>query len=458
MIGAASHTHMNDFVDTFRRNLKSGAAAFEKGDQSVYLHALDVTGQMLATLCQHDQVELALLLELEWYALVKKIESDEHYAQCFRHHASAMWSAGQKMSFGPVTSGDPNTIAFVAQNSVLLGHTEVMLLVMAHWRKRYPHLRLLFVGLTPCQPSLAERLNAIGVQAITPPAGGHSPLSRIHWLREVLITERARTAVWLSLPLWAPFIFGFGVCARQVFWSLKFHAVHMGPTVIHIGMTKKADGIEIIHGKPWHAFQPPLVVSIRNHDPAVINEIRTKFNDQFLFATLAREEKFNSPRFATTVAHILKRCPNSYFLFTGRSLSNILINAFKEHRVLEQSCFIGWVDTDMFSNAIDCFLESFPFGCGVTGMQALTHGSPMISLWDKDTLPTYYFQNPSLADKFKPTWQVLFNESQYEDAAVNCYMQWSNGTPIKSSTGLDTEILDEHKFEQFLKLIIESQS
>ncbi len=63
---------MNDFVDTFRRNLKSGAAAFEKGDQSVYLHALDVTGQMLATLCQHDQVELALLLELEWYALVKR--------------------------------------------------------------------------------------------------------------------------------------------------------------------------------------------------------------------------------------------------------------------------------------------------------------------------------------------------------------------------------------------------
>lgn len=440
-------------IQSFNRQLEDGASAFAAGDLPTYQSAITSTGQLLDQLCQSGLAELALVLEMSWYqSLVKKIESDEHYADCFRHHAPSLWAAGRRMSPGPVLTGDPNCIAFVAQNSVLLGHTEVMLLVMADWKRRYPQLRLLFVGFTPCQPELAERLAAIGVGAITPDTK-LSPLALAQWLRNTLAAENAGTAVWLSLPLWVPFLFGYRVARRQVFWSLKFHAVHLGPDVIHIGMTKKRDGTVDIHGKPWLAFQPPLAVAIEERDAETRARLRGLYDGQFLFATLAREEKFNSPRFADAVVRILKRCPGSLFMFSGREISPVLEKALVEHGVVEQAMFIGWVDTELYANLIDCFLETFPFGCGVTGMQALSHGTPVVSLWDKDTLPTFYFEDAAQAARFHTNWQVMSDEDAYIDAAVDRFHRWQQGeerTPIAREA---IASLDGAKYEQFFKLV-----
>jgi predicted O-linked N-acetylglucosamine transferase (SPINDLY family) len=40
---------------------------------------------------------------------------------------------------------------------------------------------------------------------------------------------------------------------------------------------------------------------------------------KLIFGTLARTEKFNSQVFLETVVHILKSCPDSIFLFTGKT-------------------------------------------------------------------------------------------------------------------------------------------
>jgi hypothetical protein len=440
-------------VQSFNLRLEQGVSAFNSGDVSTYQSVLESTGHHLARLCHSGRAELALILELSWYAsLVKKVESDEHYAASFRHHAPALWSAGRRISPGPILSGDPNCIAFVAQNSVLLGHTEVMLLVMEDWKRRYPRLRILFVGLTPCQPALAERLAALSIEAFTPKTNLR-PLESVKWLRQTLADENAGTAVWLSLPLWVPFFFGYRVAKRQVFWSLKFHAVHLGDEVVHIGMTKKRDGTVNIHGKPWLAFQPPLAVSIQERDTATRASMRGVDHNNFLFGTLAREEKFNSPRFAAAVARILKRCPGSTFIFTGREISPVLERALVEHDVAEQAVFVGWVDTELYANLIDCFLETFPFGCGVTGMQALSHGTPVISLWDTDTLPTFYFEDESQASRFHPNWHVSTDEEVYIDAAVDRFERWRQGEqriPISRET---ITSLDDAKYEQFFNLV-----
>jgi glycosyltransferase involved in cell wall biosynthesis len=440
-------------VQSFNLWLEEGVSAFNSGDVSTYQSILESTSRYLAGLCQSGLAELALLLEPSWYtSLVKKVESDDHYAASFRHHAPALWSAGRLLSPGPILSGVPNCIAFIAQNSVLLGHTEVMLLVMEDWRRRYPQLRILFVGLTPCQPDLARRLDTLEIEALIPETNLW-PVELANWLRQVLAAENAGTAVWLSVPFWAPFLFGYRVAKRQVFWSLKFHAVHLGDEVVHIGMTKKRDGTVDIHGKPWLAFQPPLAVSIQERDTATRASMRGVYHNKFLFGTLAREEKFNSPRFAAAVARILKRCPSSTFMFTGREISPVLERALVEHDVAEQAVFIGWVDTELYANLIDCFLETFPFGCGVTGMQALSHGTPVISLWDTDTLPTFYFEDESQASRFHPNWHVSTDEEVYIDAAVERFERWRQGEqriPISRET---ITSLDGAKYEQFFNLV-----
>lgn len=447
---------MDKFLDTFNKNLMAGEKAFNNGDHATYLKALDVNGKMISHLCTHDYAEMALSLEIPWYSLVKKIETDEHYFRSFSNHASVMWTLGRKNSLGVPINGNPNCISFILQNSVLLGHTEVMLVIMKQWRKLYPNVRLLCVGLTPSHPDLTKRLKQIGVQIITPPVDKKKILSRIHWLREVLTANDVGISIWVSVPVWVSYIYGYRVSAKQIFWSLKFHPVHMGQEVIHIGMTKNPNGIELIHDKPWHAFQPPLIVTVSQHLKKDIENIRNKFGGAFIFATLAREEKFNSEKFALTVAKILKRCPGSVYLFTGINVSSVFEKILIEQGVAKQAHFIGWVNTDIFSEAIDCFLESFPFGCGVTGMQTLSHGTTMISLWDQDTLPSYYFKKYSDADRFKPVWNVMNDEKKYEDAAVEFFLKWQDKLTIKVDQNIDFEILDESKFEKFYKLVNES--
>jgi glycosyltransferase involved in cell wall biosynthesis len=440
-------------IQLFKQQLDDGLAAFAAGNQKTYHAAVESTGRALDQMCKSGFVEIALALETLWYqTLVKKIESDKHYADCFKHHTSSMWSAGRRMSPGPVMTGDPNCIAFVAHNSVLLGHTEVMLLMMEDWKRRYPHLRLIFVGLTPCQPNLLCRLSAIGVEAITPTVETQ-PLALAAWLRKTLVAENAGTAIWLTLPLWVHFLFGYRVAGRQVFWSLKFHAVHLGEEVTHIGMTKQRDGIVEIHDKPWLAFQPPLAVQINERDTKTRTNLRGIYNDKFLFSTLARDEKFNSPKFVIAVAQILKRCPDSVFMFTGRQISPVMENIFVEYGVTDQAIFIGWVDTELYANLVDCFLETFPFGCGITGMQALSHGTPVMSLWDKDTLPTFYFQNPEQATRFHSNWVVSTNEEDYIYAATNCFRRWQRGEERKPTPREKIISLDSAKYEKFFELV-----
>ena len=446
---------MSEFLDVFRKNLKVADYAFSQGEKEKYLKAMEVTSQMLAHLVKHNKIEAALSLEIKWYLSVKLIENEDHYFNCFKNHAQAFWQAGKKLSPGPVKKGDGDRIAFVVQNSVLLGHTEVMLSVMKNWREKYPKLEILFVGLTPCQRNLASRLSELNVEIVTPTNDNFEIISRIRWLRDVLTSRQVGTAVWVSVPVWIPYIFGYGICERQVFWALKFHPCHMGDEVLHIGMTKKPFGEETINGKPWKAFQPPLAIVVRQNNLNEIEKFREQFQSTFLFGTLAREEKFNSERFAQTVANILLKCPQAIYVYTGKKISSIFLNILKKNNVEKQAKFIGWVDTDIVSNSIDCFLESFPFGCGVTGMQALSHGTRLISLWESDTLPTYYFQNLTESYKYTPTWQVKITEIEYINAAVNCYKEKNEKNNRIEKQIIDVASLDEAKYEQLHSLIFE---
>jgi hypothetical protein len=440
-------------VDKFKRELSEGVSAFSAGDLAGYRDYVKSTSIILGDMCDSGQVNTALALEPLWYqSLVKKIESENHYAEAFSNHAKSLWSAGRSLSPGEITTGNSKIIAFVAQNSVLLGHTEVMLLVMEGWRFRFPDVRVIFIGLSPCQPKLAQRLSSIGVEAKTPKAN-LTPLGLARWLRDIVVNEDVGTAVWLSLPTWVPFLFGYRVARRQVFWSLKFHPVHLGEEITHIGMTKEREGVVQINGKPWLAFQPSLAVAITERSEATRAKIRGAYNEKFLFATLARTEKFNSTRFAVAVAEILKRCPESFYFFTGRDVSPVLERVFREYNVSSQAKFVGWVDTDLYANLIDCFLESFPFGCGVTGMQALSHGTPIVSMWDEDTLPTFYFKNLEDGMDFHQNWRISSTEAEYVDAAVESFCFWKkHGLRTKLPKNFIAS-LERGKYERIFELI-----
>lgn len=413
---------MHTVTNQFQALIKAGEYAFQKGDLTGYREAIRLGGKALRNLANVGQMDAALSLEPAWYnSLVKKVESESHYHQSFSWHANAFWEAGQRNARGTVRSGRPNRIAFVAHSGALLGHTEVMLRIIESWKSAAPHIEPYFVSLIGLDSRLKDRLSRLNVPFGVAPPEANSPTHAVKWARDFIADTEVETCVWLSTPCWVGFVFGLGLAPKQILWSLKFHAVHLGPSVIHVGMTKPVNGKVMINGSYWRAFSPPLTTAVKTRAPCEVEQVRCKWSGQFLFGTLAREEKFNSPEFITAVVRILQSAPNSHYLYTGKKPPFALAQALTSAGLAHRSTFIGWVDTELYAQAIDAFLETFPFGCGVTGAQAVSLGTRMVSLWAEDSLPRFYFQELTEAKQFSPNWAVCESIDTYVTAALSAY-------------------------------------
>ena len=68
--------------------------------------------------------------------------------------------------------------------------------------------------------------------------------------------------------------------------------------------------------------------------------------------------------FLLALGQILALNPHCAFIYTGREFGRRRIA--RQFGVEQQIKFIGWVDTNLYAEVIDIFLETFPFGCGVT--------------------------------------------------------------------------------------------
>jgi hypothetical protein len=280
--------------------------------------------------------------------------------------------------------------------------------------------------------------------------------SSIQKLKEIIQIKKIHTAIWVSLPTQISYIFGVNIAVKQVMWALKFHPVHLGKNIIHIAASKfNMEKFTFVNGYQWLSFTPPIAVETIPISSETFNETMKKFPKKFIFGTLAREEKFNSADFIATIIAILKKCPNSIYLFSGRTPNEFLLNAAKENGVIDRIYFIGWVDTNLYGALLDVFLESFPFGCGITSMQSLNHGTHLVSLWAEDTIPRFYFKNLEEALNFKPSWHVANSIDDYINDAVGLYEKYVNDKVLQKNFYTSLHINDAQKAEEFLNLIWE---
>jgi len=445
-------------VSDFKKLLRHGEQAFHGGDREEYEKALRLAAKMLRNLATSGQINAALSLEPSWYnALVKKVETERHYHESFQWHGQSFWDAGQKDRRPLEGTGVARRLAFVAHTGSLLGHTEVMLRIIEGWRRSSPHLEPYFISLSGMQPELAKRLKDLAVPRVNAPKD-LKPSQVCKWVSNLIAQNAISTAVWLSTPCWVSYAFGVGLAPRQILWSLKFHALHLGSSVIHVGMTKPAEGEIQINEAPWKAFSPPLTLSVRKRPIEDIRALRIRWPGVFLFGTLAREEKFNSPSFVVAVVRVLKSTKGTHFLYTGKQQPVMLAEALQQAGLGDRSTFVGWVDTDLYAQAIDGFLETFPFGCGITGAQAVEHGTPVVSMWDEDTLPRFYFPDLLEARAFSPDWRIATSIDEYVESAVAMIAAGSrheervSGKRISSQVNPSLARIDEHKPEQLRDL------
>jgi glycosyltransferase involved in cell wall biosynthesis len=174
----------------------------------------------------------------------------------------------------------------------------------------------------------------------------------------------------------------------QGWLAMKYHACEIDEidarfAVENVVLTKRMDGHD------WRTFGSAAASWL---DPALevpARELRAGFPaDAVVAASIGREEKLDSPPFLEAVCTLLQRHPRLHFVWTGRVQRPSIQGAFERAGVAARTRFAGWVDTRLYAQAIDLFLDSFPFPCGFTLKEAMAAGKPAVMMSTPESLET----------------------------------------------------------------------
>jgi len=362
-------------------------AGFENEANFCYEHCIKAMESFAAS----GNIDHCLSLETWMYeAFVRTTETEEHYYSCFKNWVPLLRQLGQQQQrpFSPRT--DLKKICFVVQTGVLLAHTEVMLRAIDTWFALGIRPQIFLATIGGIEPSFGELLDRRKIGLIQPVLNGQlvdSPSERFAVLRERMHGLEIHTIVWLSVPTLASYALALKLAPRQVFWSVKFHGVFVPEADLHVCDGHKSEDVRIYHGNTWTVSPVPLTVALSDNSPEEVSQYRSQFpKDALLLGSLGREEKINSPEFLSAVCRILTQNPDAHYLWTGHWQPPRVLSAFAEAGIADRCHFIGWVNTNLVAEVLDIFLDTFPFGCGLTGFQAIGHGTPLLSMLGTDTL------------------------------------------------------------------------
>ncbi len=350
-----------------------------------------VAAPLLRSLVAAGRGEVALQMEPEIYTRhVKTRETAEHFGRCYDVLAPILRDAGRRAGVGrrpvgPATVKTRYRVAFIAPQLSDLAHVHVALDILAciHGLERR-RIDGVLIGVAMVVDAIKSRAALLGVPTIAVPdlhVPGSTAGNLLLKLADYLAAEHFDAAVWVSIATYSAYAFGLPLAPVQIFWALKYHSFKT-PDVDGYLTTGAIDQTwKNIDGRAWRAAQP--VVS-NLFDPSLTDEarkIRSRFgDDKIIIGCIGREEKINSPEFLETVATILRRRPDATFLWTGRSRLEDIELSFQHHDVHAQTVYIGWVDSRLYAQVIDIFLDSFPFPCGHTALQAMAAGKPVVFL------------------------------------------------------------------------------
>jgi predicted O-linked N-acetylglucosamine transferase (SPINDLY family) len=205
--------------------------------------------------------------------------------------------------------------------------------------------------------------------------------------------------VWVSIAVHMAFAFSMRVAPVQVWWALKYHSLEF-PEIDGYLTGAGAGSTKLLGGRLWRCAPLASDDWYRPQLAPRAAEVRAQYSrHQLLFGCMGRESKLNSEPFLASVARILKACPEAGFLWTGRERSSAIQGALERLGVAERCHFIGWVDTKLYAQVLDVFLDSFPFPCGFTLYETMAAAKPVVLFASPEAEETglYALVHPLLA-------------------------------------------------------------
>lgn len=332
--------------------------------------------------------DLAMGLESLYYeAYVKQVETEAHFQRSFSLFQDVAIQSGEALasrleSHALARDESPWRIGFFIHNASVLAHIELLINMLKGVRSM-PDLP--FQPVIFCfggdSPEMSRIFTELGVEVVhlDREVGNKnsSYLKRFLIMRRMIEERGIHALVWISLGVLMPFAFGLRIAPVQIWWSMKYHSLKfsaMDDRITDWGITRWHDVV----GEKWRNG----VIGVDNwRDDSLIDEavsIREKYKDKIVLATYGREEKLSDWYFLEMVSELLRRYPQTVFLWTGKCQPGIVNEIFERNGVLERTHFIGWVNTRLYAHVHDIFIDSYPFPCGFTAFQSMAAGKPLV--------------------------------------------------------------------------------
>lgn len=199
-------------------------------------------------------------------------------------------------------------------------------------------------------------------------------------LRDIHYYWKIISSIWISASPSAVFFFSARYALVQIFWTMKFHVFQSDGVDKYVSCGSEGQFKKNVLGKDWYCRRIGFI-SNNFHRANIIDSIKHKLpDDAVLLGTFARAEKISQPAFLELIVDILKDNPNAHFVWTGRTADPRVVNYFNEQNILNRTHYIGWVNTSECIFSLDLFLETIPYGCGLTAAEACSAGIPLVSM------------------------------------------------------------------------------
>ena len=192
---------------------------------------------------------------------------------------------------------------------------------------------------------------------------------------------------------WPPLMF-LGGCMRlthrQSMWAMKYPyplGCNIDEVYFAYGFQKNTKGKFYVHDSFQPLFSHPFYLTTdalaSKEENSLMDECTEKGRQimrdlkkkgRILILSAARPEKMSNNIFINRLKSILKANQSSVFIWCGKP-NEKSVKTFQryleEYNIAERTLFTGWVYTWEIIQEVDYFLDTYPFGSGVTLAQAI---------------------------------------------------------------------------------------
>jgi len=345
-----------------------------------------------------QRIDLTLLVEsLVYHMYVKKVETAEHFRDVYAHIKLPLVACGRSLRPHlkpfPEAQGSPLPIGFFLPSAAVLAHTQNFITFLRGLVQLDPRpIEPIIYVLGPPLKSIDIALRPFGFKMVYLWADKElPPLETYVNLHHAAKADAIGAMIFISNVTGMCFTTAMGVAPVHIWWSMKYRGLTLPDLDGYMDMSRLFEQRRVIEGTTWygcHAALPPLTDPAQAPLAAEIRASSGVTESTLILGCIGREEKLLNRDYVRALGEIMRRCPNTEYIWTGREQPPEFLAWLVEEGIADRCTFIGWVDTKLYAHVLDIFVDSFPFASGHTAFEAMALGKPIVVLLTPEALET----------------------------------------------------------------------